>query len=97
MAAGQGFYECGHMFPLIVSLVALILSIGNWANLKSYRYHLHYLVCLAAFFLASLIYAISAVLNAPLLHDVASLAELVSVAAIVLAVRSDYLRRRQNV
>ncbi|MHB8842050.1 MAG: hypothetical protein ACYC56_09760 [Candidatus Aquicultor sp.] len=95
-AMESNIYEYGHIFPLLISAAALIFLFFNRTNLKSYRFYMYYLVCLSAFFIASLLYVLS-IFNMPLLHSLAGLPELVSIMAIVLVVRSDRLKGGGNV
>ncbi|NCO65994.1 hypothetical protein [Candidatus Aquicultor secundus] len=95
MALGYNIYGYGHIFPLILSLAALIFLFSNRTDLKSYRFYIYYLVCLSAFFLTSILYVLS-MFNMPLLHSLAGLLEFVSITAIVLVVRNDRLKDDSN-
>lgn len=94
MAPGHhSVYEYGHIFPLFLSLAAFVFLLANRNNLGSYRFYLYYLVCLIAFFISSLLYAASIIAShVALLHRIAGVIEIISIGAIVLAVRSDCLR-----
>jgi len=95
MALGYNIYGYGHIFPLILSLAALIFLFSNRTDLKSYRFYIYCLVCLSAFFLTSILYVLS-MFNMPLLHSLAGLLEFVSITAIVLVVRNDRLKDDSN-
>ncbi|MBS3909805.1 MAG: hypothetical protein KGZ93_09345 [Actinobacteria bacterium] len=92
----QNVYGYGHIFQLLISLVAFVFLLANRPRLKHYDQYPYYLAGVALFLVASIFYVGSIYAGNVFLHILAGATQSLSIVAVVALVRNTSLKDKRN-
>ncbi|MDP2210159.1 MAG: hypothetical protein Q8J63_00260 [Candidatus Aquicultor sp.] len=92
----HNIYGYGHIFQLLISLVAFVILLASWARLKHYDQYPYYLASITLFLVSSTFYVSSIYVNSDFLHTLAGMTQSLSIIAVVALVRNTGLKDKKN-
>lgn len=92
----NNIYGYGHIFQLLISLVAFVFLLASRPRLKHYDQYPYYLASVTLFLVSSTFYVGSIYINSDFLHVLAGVTQSLSIIAVVALVRNTSLKDKKN-